>query len=307
MGSPVFDDFAFSELAYDLTEGDPPTVPVPPGFVPLEVEADPTGVNAVAFIDTVDQQIVIAYRGTDTASSFDLSQDVLLAAGIRPPVFGEAEDFARSLIANPVFAGYSFTVTGHSLGGAEAEDVAATLRLGGVAFGPPGVSNLLPPGIAAGDAQGMTDYVIAGDPIARFASDTGRGPTPSGSHVGTVVTLPSVNDLARSVLGLDLVGLDVHTPEQVLVTAVLTEHFLPFYGEALAAQGIIPDNPLALPAHPFSRLVEAYQQVFPPGAAADLVGFADTAGRGGSDLSGLAEHRAGVVAAATHLDPGHFG
>src|SRR5262249_24450134 len=146
------------------------------------------------------------------------------------------------------------------------------------------------------DAAGLTDYVIAGDPIARFASDTTGGPTPNGSHVGTVVTLPAVNDLARSVVGLDLVGLDVHTPEQVLVTAVLTEHFLPFYGEALAAEGLIPANPLALPTRPFARLVEAYQQVFPSASIGSAL--SDSVGRSGGDRVGFAEHRAGIVAAA---------
>jgi hypothetical protein len=256
----VLDYLDFSELAYDLTEGVAPTVPVPAGFSSLEIASHLYGVNAVAFIDPTTQQIVLSYRGTETSSLFDLRQDVQLATGHRPIVFNEAENFAVSIESNPSYAGYTFTVTGHSLGAAEAEDVAATLQLGGVTFAPPGISSELARGVSATDAQPLTDYVNLGDPIGLYATDTVGSPTPNGSHIGTVETLQPDYHLGNLIVGLDLAGAEITNPLDVLIVAVLTEHFLPLYAQALTTAGIIPTDPLPLKPGAFFRLAQGYKE-----------------------------------------------
>jgi hypothetical protein len=132
------------------------------------------------------KDVVIAYRGTVTL--FDYLSDAQLAFGKKPSQFDLAVGFAETVERNVESAygsGYSYFVTGHSLGGAEAEDVAAVLGLGGDTFGAPGVSKILSANGALSKGANLIDYVIAGDPIGNYTAL-------SGSHVGMEMSLPSV-------------------------------------------------------------------------------------------------------------------
>ena len=84
-------------------------------------------------------------------------------------------------------------VTGHSLGGAEAESVAANLGLDGATFGAPGV----PQFSSTGGNTNLTDYVDYGDAVRNLASDTAPGAQlagPNMNHVGNVVMVGNIAD-----------------------------------------------------------------------------------------------------------------
>src|SRR5262249_37843212 len=189
------------------------------------------GLTALTFVDNMAgtpdyKDVVVAFRGSVTKHDW-LVSDSQLAVGIKPTEFDAAVTFVIQQVesAFPISQGYSYFITGHSLGAAEAEDVAAVMGLGGVTFAAPGVSNILTAGGVLTNGANLTDYVIANDPV-------GNHTALSGQHVGTVVTLPSVNwtsNLFGGLVGL-LVGLQ--------------EHPIANYGQALFNAGLIPSNPL---------------------------------------------------------------
>jgi hypothetical protein len=176
----LLDYFEFSELAYDLTpSGFVFSTPalfsaVPPGWVTwseadVALNYESTGLTAVVFIDntlgdSTYHDVVISFRGSVTAHDW-LVTDRQLANGTTPPEFAAALDYAQ-FIETSLGRGFSYFVTGHSLGGAEAEVVAAAMRLGGDTFAAPGVGHLL--ATTNGNINNginLTNYVIAGDAI----------------------------------------------------------------------------------------------------------------------------------------------
>jgi hypothetical protein len=228
----------FSDLAYDLTPSGsfnsiaaafsfsnlPPSVIADlDGFTLGPTTTSAAGVTAVTFVDnnpaTLDyKDVVIAYRGTVTL--FDYLSDAQLAFGKKPSQFDAAVDFAlqdETASPYPSSSGYSYFVTGHSLGGAEAEDVAAVLGLGGDTFGAPGVSKILTAGGVLSNGANLTDYVIAGDPIGNYTALSGR-------HVGTEVSLPSVPN----------------------TSGFFGQHDIDTYGQALVNDHLISSNPLPI-------------------------------------------------------------
>jgi Ca2+-binding RTX toxin-like protein len=242
----ILDYLEFSDLAYEFSSNGfnnstPAFSNVPSGWVPgyqVQISVTPTaasGLTAFSFVDTdassADyRDVVIAFRGT--INSHDLfTTDGQLAIGIKPSEFDDAVNFIVQQVesAYPASQGYSYFVTGHSLGGAEAEDAAAVLGLGGDTFAAPGVGNILTAGGVLSNGANLTDYVVADDPV-------GNHTTFSGQHVGTVVTLPSVH--FTSTLFGGLVGMVLG----------LREHSIVNYGQALADAGLIPSNPLPPPS-----------------------------------------------------------
>jgi hypothetical protein len=215
----------------------------------LASQSNPEGMTAVAFIDETTMQIVIAYRGS--ATTFDwLSTDTTLASGTRPPEFSAAEAFATSL--EQQYTGYTFYVTDHSLGGAEAEDVAAALDVGGVTFGAPGVTNLLQVSVPANLSQPgptlLTDYVNAYDPLANYVGlDPDDDP---GLHVGQVATLSA--PIYYSLIYRDGVGLGF---------AMKEFHPLYAYGQALVAANLITSNPIGTSVFQPVPITELYNNV----------------------------------------------
>jgi hypothetical protein len=171
------------------------------------------GFFAQAFQDT-SGNVVIAFEGSlpfegsvyGIASTYAFAQ---VLAGQTPRAFADALAFtadvekylvAHSLASNPVY------LTGHSLGGAEAEYVAANDGLSGVTFGAPGTLHPVYPSIGAG--QTFTNYVDYGDPLGNF-----------GSHFGSVQEVGPVSDAAAtaslektlgSVLGAAVAALKFH-------------------------------------------------------------------------------------------------
>jgi hypothetical protein len=134
------------------------------------------GFFAQALQDTTTGDIIIAFE----ASNLDLKDksayavgsrnaDKQILLGITPQAFYDATTFVQdveqyltehNLEALPVY------VTGHSLGGAEAEFVASTDGLSGVTFGAPGSLVATYGNPRAG--QSFVNYVDWGDPVGNF-------------------------------------------------------------------------------------------------------------------------------------------
>jgi len=155
--------------------------------------------QAAAFQNNTTHEIVIAYEGTNlsdlrspsNANSYlfpQLSADAAIANGTNPAANADALVFARNVAdaagGNPIY------VTGHSLGGEEAEYVQANAVAnglairGGAAFGAPGVPQL---STQPSDDPNFTTYLDYGDGIGNFVPH-------GGAHVGNVQYVGNPND-----------------------------------------------------------------------------------------------------------------
>jgi len=151
------------------------------------------GFYAEALVDS-SGNVIIAYEGTVPGfSTYDigsLEADYDLLEGEIPKALTDAAAFAQT-VEQDVKAEYgssvSVYVTGHSLGGSEAEYAALQTGLGGVTFAGTGI-----PGYTGNSSthSNLTDYVAYGDPVANYSSDTpddvGFAPSSGMNHVGTV-------------------------------------------------------------------------------------------------------------------------
>lgn len=204
------------------------------------------GVSAQVWV-TPQNQIVIAYQGTTggenlaidpLAAAAQIITDLGIYAGGTPPAEIDSLNFANVVLGMARLEGYSSSnvfVTGHSLGGIEAEYVAAKTGLGGIGFESTG----LPKFSGEGAGANFVNIVTYGDPVGNYSSDikgeqpfsaayvAGGGALP---HYGNIIMVggPSdqttlTNDVAKwgdgnlgdqaAVLG-NLVGLliDFHLP-----------------------------------------------------------------------------------------------
>lgn len=161
-----------------------------PGLTPLLFSPSSElsdGFYAEAFLDSTGQ-VIIAFEGTNPTlltpyGRGTLSADLSLFLGGTPQALTDAVTFAEQVIAADGSSANGIYVTGHSLGGAEAEEVDATLGLGGVTFGAPGITT-------QAVANNLVDYVDYGDPVGNLGTDTQAGADytlPRIRHVGQVV------------------------------------------------------------------------------------------------------------------------
>ena len=159
--------------------------PIPTGLQPFDYGGGqfdsgllPSGFHGASFLTQGPQpEIVIGYEGTDTAGieerpDFLLAQveaDVALYFGGIPTALTDAVAFSRQVIAAAALQGITadrITITGHSLGAAEAAYVAAELGVDGLTFAAPGLSTTQIPSSGAGT---LTNYVEYLDPIANYS------------------------------------------------------------------------------------------------------------------------------------------
>ncbi|MCP1747593.1 putative Ig domain-containing protein [Bradyrhizobium japonicum] len=176
------------------------TISAPPGSGLVLLKASPAsqladGFFAEAFED-VSGSIVISYQGSaldDTPyGSASLSADVAIAFGGMPAVFADALAFA--LDVENSYGSRDIYVTGHSLGGVEAEYVAEQFPFikGGATFGSPGL-----PLFFGTATQIFTNYVDIADPIGNYAGDAASALNKvaaaglMGYHFGQVVLVSS--------------------------------------------------------------------------------------------------------------------
>lgn len=182
MATPTTDEFwGAARHTYGTTPLPDDLVPYPIGN-PLDqtIIADGFHAELTKNIDTGDY--IIAFEGTDPTlqtinSPFlraQLAADAQIYLGQVPDAYNDALEFTNTvlaLLAEPengsVSADHVF-VTGHSLGGAEAEYVAAKTGLGGEAFGAPGIPAGLIPDPAPHNFENFVEY---GDPVGNYSAN----------------------------------------------------------------------------------------------------------------------------------------
>jgi hypothetical protein len=171
---------------YDHTsENDPPRPPPPAPFTFIDdaYDRDAGFYGAALGVDGPGQadQIVIAFEGTDPSRATVTTDPVFLAAQLEadaliylgqiPEAFTDALAFTEEVLEAAEAQGIpreNVFVTGHSLGAAEAEYVAAQLDLAGATFGAPGIHASA---IPEGSTPDLVNYVVHGDPFGNYSAD----------------------------------------------------------------------------------------------------------------------------------------
>ncbi len=186
------------------------------------------GVVASVFV-TSENQVIISYQGTGGGLNFVLdpiaaASQVITDIGIFlddtrngnvPGAYKVALDFAKSVVASAAAQGYTANnvfVTGHSLGGIEAQYAAQQTGLGGMSFEATGLATKAAAGVTG---TNFVNLVTDGDPVGNFSSDI-KGEQPFAPvfvshggvapHYGPIVTLGSAADetsLSNTVANLD--------------------------------------------------------------------------------------------------------
>ncbi len=220
--------------------------------------------SGVAFQNTATGQIVVADRGTETRYDV-LVSDFDILRGITPPAFTAAQDFATKVWLGQLAQGNSFpdiVVTGHSLGGAEAQYQAALLGLRGTTFAAPGVQWAAP-----GATANLTDYIYPEEPIGSY-----------GPHIGNVVSIQPNGPVQWQ----DLI--ETHQFDNAGL------HFINNYLEHFGATDVSPITPAqfvesALIAKVFDHLsVPAAEMAATPGQWGDLLAAWESSGSGGGQF-----------------------
>ncbi len=199
---------------------------VPGGLVPFTVNGFQmqstnlfSGMSAKVWV-TPQRQIIIAYQGTTggtnllfnplIAISQLLADMQVIFTNTTPWAFYDALDFARRVQAEAAEQGYGddrIFVTGHSLGGWEAEFVAQQTGLDGIGFESPGLNTVV---AGNGRGSGFVNIETYGDVAAYLSTDLpGLQPfmpeyVPDGGskpHYGSIVMIgdpTAVNPLYNS-------------------------------------------------------------------------------------------------------------
>ena len=124
------------------------------------------GFAAVAYKNSITNEIVIAFRGTDSPLDVLIS-DAQIAFNLTPQQASAANAFYNRIATdNP---SSTISATGHSLGGALAQFVAASNHISAVTFNAPGVN--MP---TNGDASKIINYVNMNDFIGCLNSHLGE-------------------------------------------------------------------------------------------------------------------------------------
>ncbi|MDH6195508.1 hypothetical protein M2272_002148 [Mycobacterium frederiksbergense] len=179
---------------------------------------------------TPEGQVIIAYQGTTggtnllfnplIAISQVIADTQVIFTDTTPQAFTDSLFFAQQVRAAALEQGYSkddIFVTGHSLGGWEAEYVAQQTGMGGIGFESPGLNTKVP---GNGANSGFVNIETYGDSAAYFSTDLpGLQPfmpayVPGGGskpHYGSIVmigdpnaTTPLIN--ASALWGTGLIG-----------------------------------------------------------------------------------------------------
>ena len=146
------------------------------------------GFAAVAYKNEQTKEIIISYRGTDSPLDVILS-DAQLAFNLTPQQAAPAVEFFEDIVKNADNAGYSITITGHSLGGALAQYVASLKHVPAVTFNAPGVD--VPSG---GTSENIINYVNMNDIVGSYREHIGeaRYYVPDGMYADSKINLNSL-------------------------------------------------------------------------------------------------------------------
>jgi hypothetical protein len=218
-----------------------------------------SGMSAQVWV-TPQKQIIIAYQGTTGGTNLLFNPLIAITQAITdaqviltnttPQAFTDALSFQQRVQAAAALQGYATSdifVTGHSLGGWEAEYVAQQTGLGGIGFESPGINTVVP---GNGADSGFINVETYGDTAAYSATDLpGLQPfmpayVPGGGskpHYGSIVmigdpnaTTPLIN--ASSLWGTSLIGSLIFVVD---VLGNFLQHHLP--GVQAHYLGINPD------------------------------------------------------------------
>ncbi|MBL6457435.1 ETX/MTX2 family pore-forming toxin [Belnapia sp. T6] len=144
----------------------------------LALEITDDGFYGTAFI-TPDDQVIVAFEGTNLSALDDepifvaaqIAADVEIRLGLVPDAYGDALAFTNTVLAAAASQGIGAEdvfITGHSLGAAEAQYVAAQLGLAGQTYGGPGIAAST---IPADATSRLVNYVEYGDPIGNYSAN----------------------------------------------------------------------------------------------------------------------------------------
>lgn len=133
-----------------------------------QLSLNDTLVGAVGSVwETASDQLIVAFQGT--SNFLQVIEDIGVYAGAVTAADTASLGFVDTVEADAKAAGISTAnifLTGHSLGGIEAEYCAQQTGLGGIAFDPTGVPNAA----GAGSGSNFVDIVTKGDPIGNYTS-----------------------------------------------------------------------------------------------------------------------------------------
>jgi hypothetical protein len=172
--------------------------------VPVSYTDDLTGCSAQVWV-TPQNQLIIAYQGTTggeniavnpVAALTQIIADIGIYAGAVSPAESDSLNFANVVIGMAKLEGYSTSnifVTGHSLGGIEAEYVAQKTGLAGIGFESTGI----PVSNGEGSGGNFVNIVTYGDPVGNYASDI-KGEQPfSARYVAGGGALPHYGNIVE--------------------------------------------------------------------------------------------------------------
>jgi hypothetical protein len=212
--------------------------------VMLDDETD--GAFADVFI-TKENQLIISYQGTTGGLNFLVNPIATVTQVVTDIQVVEEDDlegntpaglttslsFAKSVIALANAQGFSTSnifVTGHSLGGIEAEFVASQTGIGGIGFESTGISNTP---VAGATGSNFVDSVTFGDPVGNFSSDidalqpnappfvANGGQAP---HYGNIVFLGTPSDETTLINDLSGASIENLADDLTLLDLVLEFH-----------------------------------------------------------------------------------
>jgi hypothetical protein len=139
-----------------------------------------TGMSAKAWV-TPEGQIIVAYQGTTGGTNLLVNPLIAISQVVTdmqvifthttPQAFTDSLAFEQQVEAAAIQQGYTkddIFVTGHSLGGWEAEYVAQQTGLGGIGFESPGINTTVP---GNGTNSGFVNIETYGDSAAYFSTD----------------------------------------------------------------------------------------------------------------------------------------
>ncbi len=162
------------------------------------------GMAATAYV-TENNEVIIAYKGTavgfDAYGAGSAFADMKLAVGGIPQSYEMSLQFARDVLKytdeNNISRDKVF-LSGHSLGGGEAQFVAQNTSLGGATFGAPGIPNGFTSYQGGQTVPAFKNYVNYGDPVGTLSNNIYHGflgQSTIVSHYGDVEMVGSASDM----------------------------------------------------------------------------------------------------------------
>lgn len=210
----------FAHAAYDPDSYDPAKT----GYL---VDKEASGPNHTTFYNPVNKKAVVSYRGTDVKNTSDLLADGFIFAGAESlsARFREAERTANAVTQK--YGSANVSVTGHSLGGAQALYVNRRLGLEADAYNPGAGLETAKRGFVDRTARvlpGVQVLATRHDPVSAALAVAGFGTIGTRKKQNATIHSTGIDPISVSALLGDerkeftapKKGLDVHTVRNFL-------------------------------------------------------------------------------------------